>query len=157
MRRRLQFGCGENRLPAPWENFDLDCDIGKALPFPDACAEFIQAEHLIEHVHFTKGLLFLRECYRVLEPRGVIRLSFPDITRIKSLELARSALFDWGHVSSWTKEATIKILRTVGFAQIVVQSYGWSDLEALRGIDGHHKSAAIEVVVHETTVLEAYK
>lgn len=80
--RRLHLGCGPNKLPAPWENFDREVNISARLPFDDESAGFIFAEHVIEHVPFVDGMAFLSECRRVLAPGGVLRFAFPDIERV---------------------------------------------------------------------------
>jgi len=80
--RRLHFGCGPNKLPEPWENFDREVNIARQLPFESDCAAFIFAEHVIEHVPFLDGMGFLTACLRVLQPGGVLRFAFPDIERV---------------------------------------------------------------------------
>jgi predicted SAM-dependent methyltransferase len=77
----LHFGAAQNHLPEPWENLDPSHDIRKRLRFGDGTASGIAAEHVIEHVPFLQGLRFMREALRVLEPGGVLRLAFPDVTR----------------------------------------------------------------------------
>ena len=81
-RRWIQLGCGPHPLPSPWENYDREVNVAKPLPFPDGSARYLFAEHLIEHITFTEGMGFLSECHRVLEPGGVLRLTFPDVTRL---------------------------------------------------------------------------
>jgi ubiquinone/menaquinone biosynthesis C-methylase UbiE len=77
----LNFGPGPNLLPEPWQNLDASHDIRKRLRFDPDTVTAILAEHVIEHVPFLQALGFLRECLRVLEPGGVLRLGFPDISR----------------------------------------------------------------------------
>ncbi len=79
--RYLHLGCGDHHLPRPWENFDSEIDLRRALPFPSESAEHIQAEHIIQRLPFAAALSFLVECRRVLEPNAVLRLSFPDVSR----------------------------------------------------------------------------
>lgn len=77
----LNFGAGPNQLPEPWQNLNAAHDIRKRLRFEDGSASAILAEHVIEHVPFLAGFGFLQECWRVLEPGGVLRLAFPDAAR----------------------------------------------------------------------------
>lgn len=77
----LNFGAGPNQLAEPWQNLNAGHDIRKALRFDDESVSRILAEHVIEHVPFMAGFGFLRECHRVLEPGGVLRLAFPDASR----------------------------------------------------------------------------
>jgi len=69
-----------------WVNADLECpgnlhlDIRKPLPFADRSARRILAEHIIEHLDFYHEVpRLLRECHRVLEPGGVLRVIVPDM------------------------------------------------------------------------------
>jgi predicted SAM-dependent methyltransferase len=84
--RKLHLGCGPNELPG-WLNTDLSpvlsnviyIDISDPLPVPDGSFDYIYSEHLIEHVAFESGLTHLKECHRVLNDKGTLRLSTPDI------------------------------------------------------------------------------
>jgi hypothetical protein len=93
----LHFGAGLNQLPDPWQNLGPAHDIRKRLKFESGSAAAILAEHVVEHVPFLQGLGFFRECWRVLRPRGVLRIAFPDIARFLvsgavKLELNAAAL-----------------------------------------------------------------
>ena len=176
--RLLHFGCGPHEIGRPWENYDQDVDIRRPLPFPDLCAAFIFAEHVIEHVHFHEGLFFLRQCRRLLEPGGVLRFSFPDVTRFNDSNLDlyleficslgragaspadayRFVLEGSGHLSCWTEQAGIVAALAAGFDHAEpAQGYGRSKHGLLDGIDGHHLSATLAAATIETTVLEAKK
>lgn len=167
MTRRLHFGCDQNFLAKPWENYDTDVDIRKPLPFPIGSARFILAEHVIEHVSFRDGVRFLGECLRILEPGGVLRLAFPDITRSVDIKEYKrgfdkfyhrqlntvedvwfSILTDWAHESCWTKEMAIRVLLAVGFEKVMPRVPTSSPHEELdRNVDLIWRS--------ETTALEA--
>ena len=71
MMKKINFGCGGNFLEG-WENYDAEVDITKPLPFEDSSTDFILAEHVYEHIKPREGILFLRECHRILKPTGVI-------------------------------------------------------------------------------------
>lgn len=93
----LHFGVGHNHLPEPWQNLGPAHDIRKRLRFESESAAAILAEHVIEHVPFLQGLGFFRECWRVLRPRGLLRIAFPDVARFLvsdevKLELNAAAL-----------------------------------------------------------------
>lgn len=77
----LNFGAGQNQLPEPWQNLNASHDIRKPLRFADCSVKAILAEHVVEHVSFLSGVSFFRECSRVLEFDGVLRVAFPDISR----------------------------------------------------------------------------
>lgn len=172
--RQLHFGCGPNKLPAPWENFDREVDIAKPLPFDAGAAKYIFAEHVIEHVPFIDGMQFLSECRRVLAPGGVLRFAFPDVTRIlnehhvqqyclflKTLnrraegrgDVFRFIMLGSGHRATWTKDTAMAACSAVGFEHFQHLPYGSSTALAMTNIDGHHKGSPVATL--ETTVVEA--
>jgi predicted SAM-dependent methyltransferase len=90
----LNLGCG-NRFHPDWENLDFSpvapavraCDLRKGIPFPDASFSVVYHSHVLEHFSKNAGAGFLRECYRVLKPGGIIRVAVPDLQRIAALYL----------------------------------------------------------------------
>lgn len=164
---RVQFGSGPNLIEG-WDNRDIETDIRKALPFPIASVEFILAAHVIEHVEFREGLSFLVECWRILKPGGVLRLSFPDITREIPLEDYRrrlaehynrqvncpedvwySLLVDWAHRACWTKEMAVRVLLAAGFESATPRLWSVSPYSPLCGVDGPARD--------EETIIEALR
>lgn len=81
---KLHLGCGQRRKPG-WVNVDLGgdadltLDLREPLPFRDGSCRVVYSEHFLEHLAYPEpaGSL-LRECRRVLEPRGVLSLGVPD-------------------------------------------------------------------------------
>ena len=181
--RMIQLGCGREPLSAPWETYDQEVDISQPLPFPRSCAAFIHAEHVIEHVPFVAGLRFLEECYRVLEPGGVVRILFPDCERFMTAlafaghepteyldylqaigkpsrdvrDVLGFIIRDNGHKSAWTSMSGLGALHVAGFSHIDSPNYGESAHAALVDVDRHHLTIPREVVLAETTVLEGTK
>jgi len=49
------------------------------LPLPDESLEVLYSSHMLEHLDRSLAQGFLREAWRVLEPRGVLRLAVPDL------------------------------------------------------------------------------
>jgi predicted SAM-dependent methyltransferase len=83
--RKIHLGCGRNYLKG-WLNVDLDspvadsrADLRNPLPFADESVDFIFNEHFLEHITREEGIVFLKECRRVLKPGGVFRVSTPDL------------------------------------------------------------------------------
>jgi SAM-dependent methyltransferase len=81
---KVQFGCGPKAKPG-WLNVDLfgnpdlRLDLRKPLPLPDGLASFVYSEHFLEHLDYPLTVQqFLRECWRLLEPGGRIRIGVPD-------------------------------------------------------------------------------
>ncbi|NEQ64242.1 MAG: methyltransferase domain-containing protein [Symploca sp. SIO2D2] len=63
----------------PWKGVNCIYDCRKSLPFPSNSVKGILCEHFFEHIDYTEEApYFLAECYRVLQPEGVIRLIVPD-------------------------------------------------------------------------------
>jgi predicted SAM-dependent methyltransferase len=61
---------------------DLDIrrrDVTKGLPFNDASVGYIYTSHMLEHLHKDDAIFVLKECYRVLKPKGVLRVLVPDL------------------------------------------------------------------------------
>ena len=84
----INLGCGPSPLPG-WINVDIArgpeidivWDFRRGLPFRDASCSAIFSEHVIEHLSKNDAEKLMRECYRALQPRGVLRLSTPDAGR----------------------------------------------------------------------------
>ena len=84
---KLHIGCGQN-IFSGWINIDIEannpgvdliCDIRNELPFDDGSCSLIYNEHVLEHLTVEEGLFFLKECRRVLQPGGVLRVAMPDL------------------------------------------------------------------------------
>lgn len=58
---------------------DAFVDFTKPLPFPDASVDAIFCEEVIEHVSYKNGQLMLCQCYRILKPNGILRITTPDL------------------------------------------------------------------------------
>ena len=57
-------------------------DCRRNLPFADASVAGIRVEHFVEHLEVREELTeFLSDCYRVLQPQGVLRVIVPDAER----------------------------------------------------------------------------
>lgn len=88
-RSLLNLGCGDRRHD-DWVNADLmpvaadvlAIDLRKPLPFPDGSFEGVYASHVLEHLAPIEALALLRECRRVLRPKGTVRVVVPDLERI---------------------------------------------------------------------------
>jgi predicted SAM-dependent methyltransferase len=173
--RKLNFGCGGNRLEG-WENFDVEMDISKPLPFPDGCASFILSEHVVEHVTHQQAWNFFEECHRILRPAGVLRVCVPSVERIWKHytqeygdavkagghgdggrnSSIRAAVFCHGHQAAWTRDLLETFLLATGFMTNHA-SYGNSLHHDLRKIDGHGKVVSDRVATVETTIVEGQK
>ncbi len=82
---KLHIGSGSN-IKSGWINIDLfepsadlALDVREPWPFRDGSTELIYGEHFFEHLDYPEEAEhFLREAYRVLQPRGRLSLGVPD-------------------------------------------------------------------------------
>ncbi len=64
------------------ENISFRFDCRKKLPFQDATVKRIRAEHVLEHLCIRdEAPFFLRQCFRILEQGGVLRIVVPDVEK----------------------------------------------------------------------------
>lgn len=57
-------------------------DLRKGIPFNDNIFDVVYHCHLLEHLDRRDAPVFLKECYRVTKPRGIIRVVVPDLQSI---------------------------------------------------------------------------
>jgi SAM-dependent methyltransferase len=85
----LNLGCG-SRFHSDFVNIDiassshevLTHDIAKGIPYPAGTFDLVYHSHLLEHLKKDSAIEFLKECYRVLTKRGIIRVAVPDLEQI---------------------------------------------------------------------------
>jgi SAM-dependent methyltransferase len=89
--RKINLACGSVFVSGDgWENLDYSvrggavqkADLLGRLPLSDHCAALVYSSHFLEHIPRDLVSGFLEECYRVLEPGGVIRLVLPDLEEL---------------------------------------------------------------------------
>jgi predicted SAM-dependent methyltransferase len=96
----LNLGCG-NSFHKDWINFDfvsnsefvLEHNLLKGIPVNDNEVNVVYHSHVLEHFSKEDGFSFIKECYRVLQTDGYIRVAVPDLEIIakeylKNLQLA---------------------------------------------------------------------
>lgn len=103
----LNLGCGDTRPGEPWINVDnfatqfaeaapelvraqgepnyVEADISKRLPFDDGSVDGVLLSHVLEHFDAQEGLRLLIECYRVLQPGGIVLVSVPDASYFRKV------------------------------------------------------------------------
>lgn len=54
-------------------------DLARGIPLQDGVADYIYSSHFFEHLYRGDAISLLRECYRVLKPGAVLRISIPDL------------------------------------------------------------------------------
>lgn len=111
--KKLNLGCGD-RINPNWVNVDCSSNVNgviihnllQGIPFPDDYFDVVYHSHVLEHFTRIEGENFIKECYRVLKPNGIIRIAVPDLETIAKnyltyLELSQSgdtimiANYDW--------------------------------------------------------------
>lgn len=174
----INIGCGSARL-AEWVNLDaaraegvdVVWDVTKGLPFQSASCSAIFGEHIIEHIAKEEVEELLKDCHRVLQPGGVLRLSTPDaelylrsyagdrefLRREDFLEPAEAPLDRiniimraYGHRWLYDGETLTLALQRAGFSKIVRQRYGESLHPRMKDID-------LELRAFESLYIEAVK
>ncbi len=93
-RLRINLGSGHWKFEG-WVNVDRDiasrpevcADLARSLPFRDACAAFMHTEDFIDQLDLQQARCFLRECHRILQPGGVLRVLTPDVEQLARLYL----------------------------------------------------------------------
>ena len=91
---RVNLGCGSHFHP-DWVNVDmvpsspevLAHDLRTRLPFDAACFGVVYHSHVLEHFKRAHATAFMRECFRILAPGGVIRVVVPNLEVIARLYL----------------------------------------------------------------------
>jgi len=91
---KINLGSGHWKFKG-WVNVDLDhaskpdviANLAADLPFVDGAARLIHTEDFIDQLELQKAAAFLRECHRVLEPGGVLRVLTPDMQKLARLYL----------------------------------------------------------------------
>lgn len=173
---RLHLGCQHNRIDG-WENLDFpEIDIRKPLPWPAGAMGLMFLEHVIEHVPPPDAYRFIEEAWRVLVPGGVLRLAFPDVTRIARMagdeylefvkkhgygdgsrgSAIKAIVTRHGHLGVWSAETMRVVLEAVGF-QVEVREPGESRFPELRDIEQHGHQIGECFNRIETVCLDAIK
>lgn len=103
----LNVGCG-NVFHPDWENIDLKprsslvhhFDVRKSLPYPSNYFYACYSSHLLEHLNKNEAEHLLKEIYRVLIPKGFIRLVVPDLEKITRGYLSSLETVECGNEAS---------------------------------------------------------
>jgi SAM-dependent methyltransferase len=91
----VNLGCG-TRYHSGWINIDIassgpsviQYDLSQGIPLGDASCDVVYNAAVLEHMRREDALRFLRECYRVLKPGGIVRVGVPDLEKLCQLYLS---------------------------------------------------------------------
>jgi predicted SAM-dependent methyltransferase len=76
----------------------LQHDLTKGIPFKDETVDMIHHCHFLEHLTYDQGLLFLKECHRVMKPGALMRILLPDAEKLCQL-MASAGLSEFDEIS----------------------------------------------------------
>lgn len=79
-------------------------DVTKGIPKPDSSIDIILNSHFLEHLDRPQGEAFLRECYRVLKPNGLLRTVVPD-AKLLAKKYLKGEIMEYGHVNVGVENA----------------------------------------------------
>jgi predicted SAM-dependent methyltransferase len=181
---RLNLGCGPDWREG-WLNADLGLtgdihlDASRRFPFPDGFFTMIFSEHMIEHLPERAAEVCLRECHRVLQPGGVLRVSTPDLAQAVRKYLAplsdteadralAAAVTNWKYPQSlptpaqWLNDGFYlwehRHLYDQQDLTEALQKAGFSDIRRIDSSDGLSEPAArLESRIDDSLVVEARK
>jgi len=193
--RKLNIGCGKILLDDSWLNSDINpinkkvifLDATKSFRFRESTFDYIHSEHQIEHLKYKEGINMIKECFRVLKPKGKIRISTLDFEKVMALFnknktqiqeqyrnwiikrfldkdrdediFAINTLFhEWGHKFLYDYNTLKNILMKSGFKNIKKYKQGESKNIYLKNIDIHDISEENKKMTKfETIAIEAEK
>lgn len=173
---KLNVGCGQIKFDG-WINIDLDKNLEQVALIWDVCQGFpflknqscsiIYNEHFLEHLTIENASIFLSECYRILQPGGVLRIAMPSLEEVihkytsedwrnqdwlkwpeyefiqTRAEMINIAFRWWGHQWLYDREELHRRLREAGFEQLRDVEWGSSDVLELRNRETRKDSMLI--------------
>ena len=85
----LNLGCGKT-FHRDWVNVDfissgpevISHDLTQGIPFSSETFDVVYHSHVLEHFTALQGDFFIKECFRVLKPGGILRIAVPDLETI---------------------------------------------------------------------------
>lgn len=59
--------------------FMLNHDLRLGIPAFENSLELVYHSHMLEHLTYQEGISFIKDCYKVLQPGGTMRVIVPDL------------------------------------------------------------------------------
>ena len=158
---RLHLACGSAVLEG-WANIDLRSkggvigwDLADPLPVFSGAIEFIFCEHFIEHITLKQASLLFAECYRVMRPEGILRLSTPNLRKFideyllgrvsewcdvgfspsTPCQMVNDGLRLWGHQFTYDFDELQRVLLESGYRKVTPVAWRESTSSALRNLE----------------------
>lgn len=172
---KLHLACGRNVLEG-WANIDLTgdaqvtgWDLTERLPVESETVDFIFCEHFIEHITLEQANALLSDCYRILRPGGVFRLSTPNLRKLVDeylagrltewcdvgwtpatpCQLLNEGLRLWGHQFVFDEVELPRALQKAGYPKVIPVAWHESQHKELRNLECRP--------FHDEVILEATK
>jgi len=140
---KLNLGGGQVWKKDGWRNLDLrrKYDIREKLlsEFKDDSVDIIYTAHFIEHLEYKVVFELLKDCHRVLKPKGLIRITVPDVDKI--LEL-----YEFGTIETLRKASAYYRARpNVSFKQAIKPMLGFDNNP--KGHKSYHSKNSLKLIL----------
>jgi len=101
---KLNIGTFTNMAHYGWLNLDIvqlhdyakanlykfiHMDATQTMRLNNESVDLMATSHMLEHLNYNEGLHFLKDCFRVLKPGGVIRIAVPDGEKMMRMYLEK--------------------------------------------------------------------
>lgn len=158
----------------------LNYDLRNGIPAEKGSLDAIYHSHMLEHISFKDGLVFLQGCFDALKPGGIHRILVPDLEafskayitndsmlldKYKEYALADEAdlyqtkaaifmgmLHNHGHLCGYDWATLEWALKRVGFTRITRKLFQESDMEDIKQMEEYSPLRALE-----SLCVECYK
>ena len=149
MTKKLHLGCGKRYFPGyihidrePWDHLDYQRNIENLDIFENNSIDMIYTCHSFVYYDDDQALTALKEWYRVLKPRGLLRLATPDFEAIslaylkfKDLKLVKRLITGYYkfksettyHKSVFDEPTVCSLMQAAGFKNH--HRYDWQDTD----------------------------
>lgn len=127
---------------------DIEHNLEEGIPFSDNSVGEIYASHFLEHVQNRKVPFVLKECARVLKPKGKVTIEVPDLEKSLDEFLKMSEKDKWErgwetifgnqkkefefHKTGFTPTRLIRLFENSGFVKVLISRYNFGNIRSLR-------------------------
>ena len=110
-----------------WSNVDhqpsspivVKANLLRKLPFANCSFDIVYHSQFIEHLDKEQGLFFLRECYRILRPGGILRIVTPDMENMAKHYLSNLEMISTNNIFSDSDDTKYQWIRLEFIDQLV--------------------------------------